>query len=155
MNEVTKIPSARNLPVGIRQFRMILCALAAITLFAPSVSGADKKIVLIAGKASHGPGEHEFRAGCLLLQKCLAGVSGVNTEVCDNGWPKANSVLDGAAAVVLYADGGSGHPLFQGDHAAVIQALARRGVGLGCLHYAVEVPKGEPGEKMCDWIGGY
>ena len=155
MNEVTKIPSARNLPVGIRQFRMILCALAAITLFAPSVSGADKKIVLIAGKASHGPGEHEFRAGCLLLQKCLAGVSGVNTEVCDNGWPKANSVLDGAAAVVLYADGGSGHPFFQGDHAAVIQAMARRGVGLGCLHYAVEVPKGEPGEKMCDWIGGY
>jgi type 1 glutamine amidotransferase len=91
----------------------------------------------------------------LLLQKCLGNVSGLTTEVCDNGWPKANSVLDGAAAVVLYADGGSGHPFFQGDHMAVIQGLARQGVGLGCLHYAVEVVKGQPGEKMCDWIGGY
>src|SRR2546421_12749976 len=81
---------------------------------------ADKKIVLIAGKPSHGPGEHEFRAGCLLLQKCLAAVPGLTTEVCDNGWPKANSVLDGAAAVVLYADGGNGHPVFQPDQASVI-----------------------------------
>ena len=32
---------------------------------------ADKKIVLIAGRPSHGPGDHEFRAGSLLLQKCL------------------------------------------------------------------------------------
>src|SRR5690349_5899877 len=97
------ISSARSLPFGIRLFRLVLSSLAAIIVFAASASAADKKIVLIAGKPSHGPGEHEFRAGCLLLQKCLAGVSGVTTEVCDNGWPKANSMLDGAAAVVLYA----------------------------------------------------
>ena len=30
-----------------------------------------------------------------------------------------------------------------------------KGVGLVCLHYAVEVPKGEPGDKFLDWLGGY
>ncbi len=30
-----------------------------------------------------------------------------------------------------------------------------RGVGLVCLHYAVEVPKGVPGDHFLDWIGGY
>ena len=28
-------------------------------------------------------------------------------------------------------------------------------MGLACLHYAVEVPKGKPGDKFLDWIGGY
>lgn len=32
-----------------------------------SAGAADKKIVLIAGRISHGPGDHEFRAGSLLL----------------------------------------------------------------------------------------
>ncbi|MFM8890849.1 MAG: DUF1080 domain-containing protein, partial [Planctomycetia bacterium] len=30
-----------------------------------------KKLVLVAGRASHPPGQHEFRAGCMLLAKCL------------------------------------------------------------------------------------
>jgi type 1 glutamine amidotransferase len=30
-----------------------------------------------------------------------------------------------------------------------------KGVGLVCMHYAVEVPKGKPGDKFLDWIGGY
>src|ERR1051325_1776749 len=33
--------------------------------------GERKKVVLVAGKPSHGIGEHEFNAGSLLLQKCL------------------------------------------------------------------------------------
>jgi len=116
---------------------------------------ADSTIVLIAGKPSHGPGDHEFRAGCLLLQKCLQGVAGVKTVVCDNGWPKDATILDEAAAVVLYSDGGEGHPFFQADHAAAIEKVARRGAGIGCMHFGVEVVKGDPGQRMCDWIGGY
>ena len=30
-----------------------------------------------------------------------------------------------------------------------------KGVGLGCIHYAVEVPKGEVGDDFLKWIGGY
>ena len=53
-----------------------------------AVHAADKRIVLIAGKPSHGPGDHEFRAGSLILQKCLARV-GEEREpqtVRHNGW---------------------------------------------------------------------
>ena len=38
---------------------------------------ADKRILILAGHASHGPGAHEFRAGSLLLQKSLSVIPGV------------------------------------------------------------------------------
>ena len=50
-------------------------------LVALTTLGADHKIVFIAGNPSHGRGEHEHRAGCLLLQSCLANVRGVTTVV--------------------------------------------------------------------------
>ncbi len=113
------------------------------------------KIVLIAGHPSHGPGEHEFNAGCKLLCKCLAQVPGIEPVVVTGGWPKDESVFDGAKALIFFMDGGGGHPMIQGDHLAKIQKLMDKGVGLACLHYAVEVPKGEPGNKFLDWLGGY
>ena len=54
--------------------KRIVPGLLSLLTLASIVSAADKKIVLVAGGLSHGPGEHEFRAGCLLLQQCLAGV---------------------------------------------------------------------------------
>jgi hypothetical protein len=33
--------------------------------------------------------------------------------------------------------------------------MADSGVGIGCIHYAVEIPKGEPGNALLDLIGGY
>src|SRR5258705_13539567 len=90
-----------------RKSRLLaLCLL----LLPVAVDAADKKIVLIAGKQSHGPGDHEFRAGSLLLKKCLDGVPGVSAVVHSNGWPVEASAFDGAAAVLIYADGGAGHP---------------------------------------------
>lgn len=130
--------------------------LALIIVALPLALGAaDKKIVLIAGKQSHGPGDHEFRAGSLLLQKCLREVAGVTSVVHSNGWPGEASAFDGAAAVLFYADGGGGHPAIQPDRLKIIDALAKKGVGIGCAHYGVEVPKGDPGEAMLEWIGGY
>ena len=46
-----------------------------------SVHGANKRIVLIAGRPSHPAGMHEFRAGSMLLQKALGSVSGVTVDV--------------------------------------------------------------------------
>lgn len=128
------------------------------------LEGADKRIVIIAGRPSHPPGMHEFRAGSLLLQKALGGVSGVKVDVYTNGWPSKvvdgktvddSTLLDGADAVFIYADGGRNHPAIQGDRAAVINALAAKGVGLGFGHYGVEVPAGPSGEAMQRWIGGF
>jgi type 1 glutamine amidotransferase len=123
-----------------------------------------KQIVLIAGKPSHPPGMHEFRAGCLLFQKALASFPGVNVQVYFNGWPTKtvdgqvvddNAALDKADAVLIYSDGGRGNPAIQGDRIKVIDALAAKGVGIGFAHYAVEVPTGAPGDAMHRWIGGF
>lgn len=120
-----------------------------------SLSAADKKLVLIAGKPSHPPGMHEFRAGSLLLQKCLAGVPGLTTMVYSNGWPADKSAFDGADAVVIYADGGGGHPAIQADRIQFLGELIDKGVGFGCMHYACEVPKDKGGKEFQNWIGGY
>jgi hypothetical protein len=138
--------------------------LAAAVVTALPVRGADKRIVLIAGKPSHPPGMHEFRAGSLLLQRALAGVPGISVQVYDGGWPSKmvdgarvddDAALDGADAVLIYADGGRGNPAIQGNRIAVLDALAAKGVGLGFAHYAVEVPAGPPGDAMLRWIGGF
>ncbi|HXG46704.1 MAG TPA: ThuA domain-containing protein, partial [Methylomirabilota bacterium] len=130
----------------------------------PLAGMEGKKIVLIAGKVSHGAGEHEFRAGCLLLRDCLERLPGITAVVYSNGWPTrlegAKTVDDhaafhGVSAVFIYADGGGGHPAIVPERLRILDQLARQGVGIGCAHYAVEVPRGEPGEAMLRWIGGY
>lgn len=114
----------------------------------------QKKLVLVAGGRSHQYGEHAFRAGCYLLKRCLdENVPGLRTAVYTNGWPQDPTALDNADAVVVYCDGGSGHPVNR--HLDQVDALARRGGGVGMLHYGVEVPKGPAGERFLDWIGGY
>jgi type 1 glutamine amidotransferase len=147
----------------LRRFTPFFVAIAVIAA-SFTVDGADKRIVLIAGKPSHPKGMHEFRAGSMLLQKALSGVKGVTVDVYTNGWPTKtvdgvvvddNALLDNADAVLIYADGGKGHPAIQRDHMKVLDALAAKGVGLGFAHYGVEVPAGPPGEAMQRWIGGY
>lgn len=116
---------------------------------------ADKKIVFIAGVPSHGPGDHEHRAGCLLLAKCLNEVPGVTSVVVSNGWPSSESVFDGADTIIIYADGGSGHPAIKPERLKVLGELMDKGVGLGAVHYAVEVPKDQGGREFLKWVGGY
>jgi hypothetical protein len=147
-----------------RHLLIVFATCAAVVAASFTVDGADKRIVLIAGKPSHPPGMHEFRAGCLLLQKALAGVPGVNVEVYANGWPSKmvdgkpvddNTPLEKADAVLIYADGGRGNPAIQGDRLKLVDSLAAKGVGLGFAHYGVEVPAGPPGDAMHRWIGGF
>ena len=145
--------------------RAVWSAIAgALMLSTLPVRGADKRIVLIAGKPSHPPGMHEFRAGCLLFQKALAAVPGVTVQVYDMGWPAKmvdggrvddSAALDNADAVLIYADGGKGHPAIPPERLKVIEALAAKGVGLGFAHYGVEVPTGVPGDALHRLIGGF
>jgi type 1 glutamine amidotransferase len=134
-------------------FRLLLVAAAAL-LVLPTLA-ADKKILLIAGKPSHPPGMHEFRAGSLLLQQCLANTPGVSVTVYSNGWPNVENAFDGADAVVIYADGGGGHPAIQKDHKQILGGLAKKGVGLGFMHYGVEIPSTNGGPEFLEWVGGY
>ncbi len=134
---------------------MRILALMGLTLvWALGCTAADKRIVFIAGRPSHPPGEHEHRAGCLLLKSCLDSVKGVTTVVCTNGWPEDPKAFDGAAAVVIYSDGGGGHPFLQGERLKEIGALMDRGTGLAAIHYACEPTKENGQKEFLDWIGG-
>ncbi len=135
----------------------VLAAATLVLADAPADAAPDasqKKIVFIAGTPSHGFGAHDHQAGCMLLAKCLreSGLP-VTTQVVTGGWPKDESVLDGADCVVIYADGGNGHPA--NAHLEKLHELAGKGTGVVCLHYGVEVPKGASGDRFLDWIGGY
>ena len=134
--------------------KLIPSLLVAVVFLTVNILAADKKIVLIAGAPSHPPGEHEHRAGCLLLKSGLDQVPGVTSVVYSNGWPDSPDAFDGAAAIVVYSDGGGGHPLLQGDRLKTIGALMDTGVGLACIHYAVEPTKEKGETEFLDWIGG-
>jgi len=113
-----------------------------------------KKIVLIAGPKSHGHGAHEHNAGMLLLGKALnENMPEVYAATYLNGWPKDPTACDNADAIAVFCDGGGGHVAMK--HLEEVDALAKKGVGIAMLHYAVEVPKGKPGNSMLNWTGGY
>lgn len=114
----------------------------------------EKKIVFIAGNPSHRSGEHEHRAGCLLLQTCLTNVPGVRSVVLTNGWPADAAALSDAATIVLYSDGAGGHPFLQGERLKMLGALMDRGVGLVLIHFAVEPTKENGQAEFLAWVGG-
>src|SRR5205085_11631414 len=91
-----------------------LAAFAALALAAADVDPYDQsgvplekqptdpklsKIVLVAGRQSHGPGDHEFFAGCAILMKTLAQTPGVFPVMVRDGWPKKKETFENAKAV--------------------------------------------------------
>lgn len=118
-------------------------------------ASATRKLVLIAGSPSHPPGMHEFRAGTLLLERRLVQVPGLRVERHDGGWVRDEATLDDADAVVIYSDGGRKHPLADPQRLALMERQIRRGVGLGCMHYGVEVLRDDAGAEFQRWLGGY
>lgn len=143
---------------SLMKLTLIMMAVVCMTVPAhmadAAAHGAKKKIVFVAGKKSHGYGSHEHFAGCTLLANWLneSGLP-VHAVVVKDGYPEDTSVFDGAAAVIVYSDGGNGHPYR--PHLEEIDALAKKGVGLGAIHYGVEIPKGKDGDYFLQWMGGY
>lgn len=136
-------------------------ALLALGLLLPSSllaadAGGKKKVVFIAGGPSHGFFAHDHLAGCKLLAERINQVPGFEATVISvpkaQDWPKADA-FEGAAAVVMYCDGGPGHIGI--PHKEELEALSKKGVGIGCIHYAVEVPKEMAGPQWLDMMGGY
>ena len=143
--------------------RLMLCFLAFVLLFPVCAARAAddakaaqerKKVVFLAGRASHGFGAHDHLAGChLLANKLKEAKPAYETVVVKDGWPTDEKVLDGADAIVIYCDGGKNHPAL--PHVDVLDKLSSKGTGIGCIHYAVEVPKETGGPHWLKWIGGY
>jgi quinoprotein glucose dehydrogenase len=133
-----------------------------LALGAQARPARGKKVVFIAGKKSHGPGEHEYEKGCRLLARCLESspnLKGIRTEVCADGWPEDPRTLDDADSIVIFCDGSdhseADHPLLQGDRLAVLGRAMARGAGLVLLHYTLFVPSKRGGPEFLDWAGGY
>ncbi|MFZ2278751.1 MAG: ThuA domain-containing protein [Prosthecobacter sp.] len=134
----------------------LLTALLAFSLLGSAFSADKKSIVMIAGKPSHGPGQHEHNAGIQLLKKCLeqGAADQVDIKFHLNGeWPSQEE-LSSADTVVIYSDGGGGHPALQGDHLAQLDKEMKRGCGFLTLHYAVEPTIEKGGKEFIDWMGG-
>jgi type 1 glutamine amidotransferase len=136
------------------KFAAFFIALSPAIAFAAEGASDPTSILFIAGTPSHAPGDHEHRAGCMLLAKALnENVPNVQANVTWYGWPEDEAVFDGVDTVVMYCDGGGRH--YANDRLDFIQGLVDKGVGIVCIHYAVETLKGEPGNKFLEWIGGY
>lgn len=125
----------------------------------PLSAGDKKLVVFLAGPPSHGYGTHEHRAGSVLLAKALneSGLdvlAEVRTEVAPTTpWPLDATTMASVSSVVMYCDGNDKH--IAAGHEPSLQKLVDRGVGLACLHYAVEVNQAELGARFLDWMGGY
>ena len=120
-----------------------LFGLVAFGAISEAVESGKRSVLLIAGKPSHGPGQHEHNAGVQLLAKCLkeGAADRVQVEVSLNGqWPD-EQLIHKADTIVMYSDGGGGHVAT--GHFEQVAAQLKRGCGLVCLHYAVE-PAYEP-----------
>lgn len=115
----------------------------------------DTRILFLAGRDSHGPGEHEHRAGAQRLAAALHQQHpGFAIDVAYGGWPVDETLLQGVDSIVIYCDGGRGHMI--NKHLAQFERLLDAGVGIVTLHYAVEVPRDSAAATaMLRATGGY
>lgn len=114
----------------------------------------DLKVCFVAGPDSHGYDEHAHGPGLqYLMDELNKSMPEIKTIIHKGGWPSDKAFFDGASAVVIYSDGGAGHMVMK--HLEELDKLAEAGVGIACIHYAVELPKGQAGEYMLKWTGGY
>ncbi|MEM7146715.1 MAG: DUF1080 domain-containing protein [Verrucomicrobiota bacterium] len=113
-----------------------------------------KKVVFVAGAPSHAPRAHEHNAGSDLLAALINEHYGdeVLATVYHSGWPADRSAFQNADAVVIFSDGGQRHPGF--FHRRQLDYLADQGIGIGCIHYAVEMLPDESNQDLISWIGG-
>jgi putative membrane-bound dehydrogenase-like protein len=108
---------------------------------------------MIAGAPSHGYGSHEHYAGLKVLEDALKSSSdNVDVQVV-RGWPEDSQLIDKADTIVIYSDGGGGHTAI--PHLQQLKSRLAQGAGLVCLHYAVEMVPGEPGDTWVQWLGGH
>ena len=136
--------------------KRFLSFLTILALSSAALAADKKVVVMIAGKPSHGPGQHEHNAGILLLKKCLEQGAAEQVEIkhhLNGEWP-AQEELSKADTIVIYSDGGKNHPALQDDRLQQLDKEMKRGCGFVTLHYAVEPTIELGGKEFIDWMGG-
>jgi type 1 glutamine amidotransferase len=142
--------------------------LAAILLlssvFVANCAAGDRKIVLIAGPKSHGPGAHEYVKSIKLIKVMLdqsPNVKGIRTELVFNGWPTDPAVLEDADTIVTLSDGPDGINfeaplpfLATPERVKTMERLMARGCGFMTFHFSTFVYKANA-DRILEWGGGY
>ena len=133
--------------------RMLL-ALGLMIPAACTFAQADKRnVLMIAGRPSHGFGSHEHYAGLKILEEAVEASSDQIDCTVVKGWPEDASLIENADSIVIYSDGGKGHPAIK--HLDQLTERLKQGCGFVCLHYAVEMVPGPPGDFMVEYLGGH
>lgn len=121
-----------------------------------------KRIALLAGTKSHGPGEHEYEKSLKLLRGLLQNspdIPVIDVDLHTGGWPVHDEDLDHADTIVLFSDGAdhgeANHPLLKGDRLIELKRQMDRGCGLVVVHYSVFVPRKRGGDDFLSWAGGH
>ena len=109
--------------------------------------------MFLAGSPSHASGQHEFLAGCTLLARRLNEQTDLPIQAdVISGWPEDDSVLDDAAAIVIYCDADNVHR----EHYFRLMEIAKSGVGLFFMHYGVHPKKVKSGQDYyMPTVGGF
>jgi type 1 glutamine amidotransferase len=136
---------------------VMFVGLAALPLRATTPEPPHRKILLIAGSKSKGPGMHEHTKSARLLKVLLdrAGLKNVETEIVYDGWPKNLADLDTADTIVFLSDGMQWSPWsFSPERITAIQKQIDRGCGFMSYHFATYVPYKFQKQGLA-WNGGY
>lgn len=125
-----------------------------------------KKIVLIAGKKSHGPvgnGVHDYGWSVKLLKVMLDNSvvkDKVQVEVHLDGWPRDPKTLTTADCIMIVSDGRDGDLYEEAPHLAseervrFVAEQMKRGCGFLTFHFSTFAPE-KYRDQMLDWSGGY
>ena len=121
-----------------------------------------RNIVLIAGKKSHQPGEHEYEKTVRLLKALLdraPNLKNIRTEIHFNGWPARPETLDDADTIVTISDGQDGNlyspvPFMTGDRMQIMERQMKRGCGFMTFHFSTFAPDALA-PQILEWGGGY
>ncbi|MEE2936749.1 MAG: ThuA domain-containing protein, partial [Planctomycetota bacterium] len=125
-----------------------------LLLSSSSVHGDDKKyILMLAGNPSHGYGSHEHFAGLKVLEQAINEASDQVEVTTVKGWPADESLVKRADSIVIYCDGGGRHLAI--PHLETLKNKLAEGCGLVCIHYAVEMVPGPPGDAWVEMLGGH
>ena len=125
-----------------------------------------KKIVLIAGKKSHGPEGnriHDYPWSVRLL-KVLLERSNVReharVEMHFDGWPQDERTFENADTIVVISDGRDGDKFAEAPHFSnsartdIIERQMKRGCGLVTFHFSTFSSEANR-RQILEWSGGY
>jgi len=145
---------------------LLLLALTVAHSAAAEAADARKKIVLVAGKKSHGPEGnriHDYPWSVKLLKVLLDRSNihdKVRVEMHFDGWPKDERTLDDADTIMIISDGKDGDAYEEAPHlasperVAIMDRLTQHGCGLITFHFSTFAPE-KFREQVLRWNGGY